>query len=213
MIPVMDPQTSIPLTVRIWHDTDMDDPHDACDGQWTLHQFSNRHAHYTDPDSFGLTKGDDGKLVVGDKELRKKLRRGLAFFVSYYEHGRCHWSIRGTGPQCRWDSVGLAGVIVWEHDPSDLGAKTIKAREKDAAAFLETYTAWCNGDVFGFTVDDPEDDIHDSCGGFYGNDTACLLEAIHGACGQRPVIFKGDASDLSDDYPGVTYDPDIHEGA
>jgi hypothetical protein len=56
--------------------------------------------------------------------LRSKLRTGLAFFASYYQHGRCVWFLPGEGPNCPWDSVRVAGLLVWEQPVENLGPKT-----------------------------------------------------------------------------------------
>jgi hypothetical protein len=210
MVPTKDPLTLIPVKVELYHD-EAEDPHDMGDGIWTLKQFSRRHMHYVDPDDLGIERGPDNAITSTDPDLAEKLRNGLAFVVSYYEHGRCAWSIYGTGPQCRWDNVGIAGILVWENDPSDMGAETIEERQKDAAAFLDTYTAWCNGDVYGYSITDTEGDIDDACGGYYGPDTEYMLSEIQRAVGGRPVIFTGEAKYLGDDYKGVKFDRKIHE--
>ena len=57
-----------------------------------------------------------------------------------------------------------------------MGAKTYEDRAKDARATLETYNAWANGQVFGYSLEAAEheteecDDL-DSCWGFYEGDS------------------------------------------
>lgn len=201
MIPVANPMTAVPLTVSIFND-EAEDPHEM-DGQWTLHQFSRDKSHFTDPYEL-FTEN----RKIRNPGLRRKLDVGLAFLVSYYEHGQCVWSIKGTGPQCRFDSVGLAGILVWENKPGDMGAKSYEDRQKDAAAFLQTYTDWCNGNVYGYSIDDPEGEVNDGCGGYFGHDTEYMLKCIQDAAGERPVKFDGDASDIGDGYKGRTWDGD-----
>lgn len=210
MVPTKDPALNIPLVVKIEHDHDPMHPEEG-DGNWHLISFGRRHSNYRDPDEFILHFTEEGKPVARDKELRAKLRRGLAFWCSYYEHSGSVWSLMGEGPSCRWDSVRVAGLLVWEHPAEDMGAKTIKGRAEDARSFLSTYNAWANGEVYGYDIDDPEGDVEDSCWGYYGNDTEYMLRCIQDACGERPVIFKGDAAYIGEDYKGVTFDPDIHE--
>lgn len=184
------------------------DPHEG-DGQWRLYSFGRRHVHYESPSRFF----DDNRRPR--LWLRNKLRAGTAFILSYFEHGNCVWSLRGTGPQCQWDNVDVAGVLVWEHPVGDMGAKTVEARAKDAAAFLETYTCWCNGDVYGYTVEEvvtlpcghTETNHVDSCFGYYGNDLDFMKEEIVTALGgDTDVTIKSDASghfDADDFRPTV----------
>lgn len=185
--------------LTLYANDDAEDPHDFC-GSWTLHAFSRRHHHESDPSKFF---DDRGRPLIG---IRRKLEVGTAFIVSYYEHGSCVWSVEGTGPQCQWDNVRKAGILVWEHPVADMGAKTYEARQKDAASFLETYTCWCNGEVYGYSVDEvvtlpcghTEIKHIDSCGGFFGNDLAYMGESIRAAIdGDTDVEIKGAAKDLA----------------
>ena len=135
------------LQVHLEHDGDGENPSEW-DG-WRLHSFGRRHTNFRDPKSLGLALelDSDGWPKVKNPGLRSKLKAGLAFFVSYFEHGQCVWFIPGEGPSCPWDSVRCAGLLVWEHDSADLGPKTYADRQRDARNFLKTYTAFCNGEV------------------------------------------------------------------
>jgi hypothetical protein len=183
--------------VTLYNDECGEDPSDW-DGQWKLYSFGRRHRSFKDPETFF----PDGEPTLA---IRNKLRAGTAFVLSYYEHGNCLWSLAGTGPQCRWDTVQRAGLLVWEHKLADMGAKTYEAREKDARSFLETYTAWCNGEIYGFNVEErvlmpcghTEIRPLDGCGGFYGNDLSYMKEQIMEALeGETDIEVKGDASFL-----------------
>ena len=77
-------------------------------------------------------------------------------------------------------------MLVWEQDEGNIGAKTREDREKDARAFIERYTEWCNGEVYGYTVEafrvceccEQDVELSDeevgldlpSVGGYYGSD-------------------------------------------
>ena len=76
--------TTIKLVIKLWHD---DMPCDPCEYGWKVHSFSHRHANFTHPGDFD-----------GDEELARKLKIGLAFPLSYYEHGQCLWSLGGELP-------------------------------------------------------------------------------------------------------------------
>ena len=186
--------------VTLFNDDSPENP-SADDCNWTLYSFSNRHHGFKHPDNFF----ENGKPKIG---IRRKLEVGTAFILSYYEHGQCAWSLQGTGPQCQWDSVDVAGILVWEHPVKEMGAKTYVDRRKDAASFLEIYTCWCNGEVYGFFVEEEvimpcgHKEIHSldvGCGGFYGNDLDYMAEEIRDALdGDTEVVFKGEAKFLAD---------------
>jgi len=193
------------VTVRIEHDQDTENPMTACDGQWTLHSFGRRHINYKDPERLGLSleRNGDGWPIVRNPGLRRKLAVGLAWFVSYYEHSQSMWFLPGQGPTCPWDSVKCAGLLVWDHKPGDMGAKTKQDRAKDAASFLEEYTAWCNGECYWYAVEDEEGNTLDSCGGFIGGRDGCnyMLDQIKDAIpAGSEVEVEGDAAYLADRY-------------
>jgi len=180
-------------------------PMERGDGEWTLYSFNSRHISYKNPDKF----------LPPSLGLRRKLDVGTAFLLSYYEHSGCVWSLQGDGPQCRWDSVQCAGILLWEHPVSNMGAKTYEDRAKDAASFLETYTCWCNGEVYGYEIEDVtnckecgheivKDDPDGSCWGFYGSDIAYMAEevraALGDAIGKEEIVISGDASWLADHH-------------
>lgn len=185
-----------------------DSPENPCDfdSQWKLYSFNRKHRSYKSPDAFF----PDGKPSIG---LRRKLATGTAFILDYYEHGLCKWSLGGEGPSCRWDTSEGAGILVWEHPVKDMGAKTREARAKDAASFLETYTCWCNGDVYGYSVENvktlecghTENELIDSCFGFYGNDLDFMGEQIRAAIdGDPEVQIRGEAKGLADYHDFVS---------
>lgn len=173
------------MKVHIGYDSDLEDPSDW-DGQWKLYSFNRRHASFCDP-------GD-----LDHKTIKRKLKSGLAFRLGYYEHGQCSWFLQGqgaAGTNCPWDSVDFAGLLVWEHKASDMGAKTLEDRAKDAAAFLETYTCWCNGEGYYYTIEDEFGETVDSCGGFYGNDTDYMLETIAEHVAGHEFEVEGDGAE------------------
>ncbi len=193
-------------------DSSPDDPSEF-DGAWKLYSFNRRHRSYKDPQAFF----PDGKPSIG---LRRKLDVGTAFVLDYFEHGNCVWSISGGGPECAWDTSHGAGLLVWEHPVKDMGAKTRDGREKDARLFLETYTCWCNGEVYGYSIDEvvtlpcghTETRHVDSCFGFYGNDIAYMAEQVRAAIdGDQNVTIKGDAKHLAD-YHDFTSAPKKETG-
>lgn len=193
-----DPGPLRPVTITIEPDEDAENPCDW-DG-WKVFSFNSRHRRsYAHPEKLGLSTAldDHGLPKITNPGLRRKVEVGLAHFLSYYEHGACMWSLLGGGPQCRWDSTRIAGLLVWGQPPGNMGNKTREAREKDAAAFIETYTSWCNGSVYGYSINDPEGEIeNEGCWGFYDMDG--MFREIKDLVNDREVVFKGRAADLAE---------------
>lgn len=178
------------LTLAVDYDHDAPNPND--DGSWRLISFNRRHNNYEDPDKFFEFK--DGELVPRTIGLRRKLDVGTAFLLSYYEHGLCRWSLRHEGPQCRWDTNNCAGLLLWEQPAKELGTKVYQDRAQYARGVLETYTNWCNGQVYCFALDNDGPAI---CG-FYDVESLkeAILDELHP--GDR-VKIVGEAANLLDD--------------
>ena len=147
------------LILHVDYDQDAEVPGSEND-EWKVISFGHRHVNYEDPHKYLPPK-------IG---LRRKLAVGLAFYLSYYEHGLCRWSLNGEGSNDPWDSVGTAGIIIWTGKPGDIGAKTIEDRKKDARSFLEQYTDWANGSVYWYRLETPDGEDVDQDGGLYGSD-------------------------------------------
>lgn len=130
--------------VRVTIDPDYD-VKNPCDdySPWQLYSFSSRHVRFLHPDKV------EGRFP----KLKQLLRRGLAFWLGYYEHGDCQWALSGEQWPCQWDSVNRAGLLVWEEAPENMGAKTLKARREDARGFLKVYTDWSNGRCFVYDIE------------------------------------------------------------
>ncbi len=158
------------LTIELWYDQDTESP---CDHEysWKLHSFIERHRDHKDIEEFFSTRNADSRewfpKTIG---LHRKLSVGTAFIVSCYQHSGISWFLagRGNAPDMQWDGTRVAGLLVWDHELSGMGAKTYEDRAKDATAFLEEYTAWANGACYGFTITD-EDGEEESCEGFIGD--------------------------------------------
>ena len=180
--------------VKIGHDADCENPCDNC-GAWKIYSFSNRHTNYRNPYDF-LT--ESGKIRF---EYQNKYRNGLLFPLQYFEHGLCRWDISGHGPRCRWDSVQLAGVAVWEESPANMGAKTVADRAKDLSAQLEEYSNWCNGQCYWFEIENAETgESLDSCAGFIGD------YVIDGIRESLPDDATEENTEISSQYGFCAYD-------
>ena len=178
------------VTLRVVDDEDPRDPMED-GGSWTLYSFCTRHLHFKDPDAF-LDGVPSGGNWPWNAEVQAKLESGLAFELSYFEHGSCIWGLRGELSGCpdfRWDGVDVAGLLVWENVADDMGAKTYRARQADAAGFLREYTSWANGDAHGWVVEDAQGCHLDSCYGYLGDD---IERGVEDALEQYPGAVAGD---------------------
>ncbi len=155
------------VIVKILSDNDIQNPAEFMDCQWRLISFNNRHRSFEDHEQY--TSPDIG--------LRRKLAVGTAFYLDYFEHSGCIWSLAGSGPQCRWDTSRMAGILIFDK-VQDLGAKTYIDRAKDAEIFLKLYTDWCNGHGHGYVIENEEGETLDSCFGFYDSDIEHTVNEI-----------------------------------
>lgn len=182
------------FSLELSYDDQPDCPMDW-DLSWKLISFRRNSIHSDDPAEYCHVK--DGE-VRPNFEYLSKFRAGLAFFLDYYEHGQGAYSIHGEGMQCQWDTAQYGGILLWEHSPKEMGAKSYEDREKDARGFLETYNAWMNGEVYGYTLKDEEGNLVDSCWGYYDDDYFMQEICQHFKEGDT-VTVSGDASYVFDD--------------
>lgn len=100
------------------------------------------------------------------------------FTVYAYEHGNIMFSpSEGGNPfSCPWDS-GCAGIIALKK--SDVGTPgavsknakgeivhTVGTYFEQAKQICDLYSSWCNGEVYGFVIEDEDGEHVDSCYGF-----------------------------------------------
>ena len=134
-------------TLHIWYDDSPESPNDW--GIWRLSSFNFRHRNFIHPEGLITREGEGASLGI-----RRKLKVGTAFVLSYYEHGGSVWSLMGEGPQCRFDSVRVAGYLEYL-EPKYL-PRGYAAREALAHNFLKVYNKWANGQVFCLAVEDED---------------------------------------------------------
>lgn len=105
------------------------------------------------------------------------MEKYIALPVYKYEHGGVTIS---TSPfSCPWDSGQIGYIYIpedrmeeIEHFPEDW----LKGRTKEQAAKdmlqgeINEFDQYICGDVYGFRVEDENENLIDSCGGFYGDD-------------------------------------------
>ena len=150
------------LTIEISYDMDAENP-----TTWGMYEVT------SDLDSY-LT--DSGKLTPA---IRARLKAGTAFWYDVYEHGGTSYTLSGEGMNDRWDTTNKAGLILLSKDITDY-TKTYETRQVAARDCLEEYTAWANGEVYGYMVYDDsthEHELVESCWGFIGDVDYCKSQA------------------------------------
>ena len=131
-------------------------------GRYKLYSFCKKHASFSDPTECMLKYADH-------------LKDGFAFLLSYYEHGDCIWNLMDENSKNNWDFTKLAGILIIEN----LNEKSLTGNHKAAASFLESYTKWCNGEIYHVEVLEQcfacgnhiDAAVDSSCGGFYDEES------------------------------------------
>ena len=109
-----------------------------------------------------------------------------AVILPLYMYNHSGISISTSPFSCRWDSGQIGFVLVSkkqaleEYGGVRVSSKTKVKIESVVEAEVKTYTQYVEGEVYGFQIVDEDDDIVDSCYGFYGTDFATngMLEYI-----------------------------------
>jgi hypothetical protein len=188
--------TARTVTVEIYHAPDVAS---LCEeeGQRRLHSFNSRHASHQ-PTRVLLRRAAD----PGTAEQAAGRHR---FILSYFEHGTCLWMLadepRGLlADDWYWDGQDVAGVLTWDHPVAELGPRSLEDRRAAARLFLETYTAWCNGETYGYEVLDEQGDPVARCGFLIGLDRTLedLFASLDGCDEIVAVTARACALDLDD---------------
>lgn len=122
---------------------------------------------------------DDDNLTT---DMLAKLADGRAFWVDKYEHSGVSYTLAGEGMNDRWDTSSKWGIIEFT-DEYATNFDDYEGRRKMAAGDLKEYTAWAEGEVYGYQIykanptglDDDEE--LDACWGFIGDVDYCKTEA------------------------------------
>jgi len=105
-------------------------------------------------------------------QAKRDVVTGRYLFKTLYLYDHSGLSISTSPFSCQWDS-GQVGYIYLTPD-------TIGGDREKALACLEsavqTYNQYLTGDVWGFTIEDEDGDIVESCWGFYGEEY-CITDA------------------------------------
>ena len=95
--------------------------------------------------------------------------------VYMYEHGGI--ALNTGGFSCPWDSGQCGYAVISAADmakewPALEGEERLAAARACIDSEVETYSAFCNGDVYGYRIYNNEGEHLDSCYGYYGTQEA-----------------------------------------
>jgi hypothetical protein len=121
-------------------------------------------------------KGFKPRDIWEHSQKSDKLYNGYYFFVLYaYIHSGVSLSVGDHNfPDARWD-VSSTGYVLVKREKYTY---TREAAFKMAESITKEWNEYLWGEVWGFKITDAEDDeVVDSCWGFYGDEENCMTEA------------------------------------
>lgn len=158
-------------TVRVLIDDSgcADAPIGPDDSHVRLVEFSHRHGVM---DS-GTKRGERSPFSEPeDVAPWAKENRFIVYPVFKYEHGNVAYS---TGSfSCPWDS-GQSGFLLLSREE---WKRRGKRSDEFAKNVLESYASWCNGEIYGFIVEDKHGKEVESVWGFIGDSKYALEEGL-----------------------------------
>lgn len=152
------------LTVTIKQDTDAEAPFSH--GVTIYYRNASRY-------TLGEKRVSDTTLFNLEQASKDKDGDIYGFPVYAYVHGTSSLSLSPFS--CPWDS-GRSGTVTVDKDQVD---SEEEAREA-AKSHVEAFSQYIGGDVYGYEITDEDNEMIDSCWGFYGFDY-CKKEAIGAA--------------------------------
>ena len=150
-------QDSSPESPRTW------------DNLGTMVCFHNR---YDLGDNHNYNSDDYNSWEEMKKAIIKEENTAVILPLYLYDHSGI--SISTGAFSCRWDSGQIGFIFVSKEKAlEEFGGKIVTAKLKEKLERIldgevETYDQYVRGDVYGFQIVDEDDDVVDSCYGFYG---------------------------------------------
>lgn len=151
------------FSARIFHDPDCEQPfaHDDTVRIVVLHR------RYIDP-SGGDCGRDPDEVAAWECE---NAQDWFTIPLYLYDHsGTIYRTGYGNPFHCPWDS-GRVGIIALKRSEWGKGTESDETLAGFAQAIAAEYSAWANGDCYGYVLCDAADRECDSCWGFIGIET------------------------------------------
>ena len=155
--------------LKLVHDSNPDSPR-SWDNLGTMICFHNR---YNLGDNHSYNSDDYNSWEEMKKAIIKEENTAVILPLYLLDHSGI--SISTGAFSCSWDS-GQIGFIFVSKDKAleEFGGKIVTAKLKEKLERIldgevETYDQYLRGYVYGFQIVDEDDDVVDSCYGFYGD--------------------------------------------
>ena len=158
--------------LKLVQDSSADSPRNW-DNLGTMICFHNR---YDLGDKHNYNADDYSGWGEMEKAIIKEENPAVILPLYLYDHSGI--SISTSPFSCRWDSGQIGFILVSKKKAlEEIGGKIVTAKlkeriEKQLEGEVETYDQYVRGEMYGFQIVDENDDIIDSCYGFFGTDFA-----------------------------------------
>ncbi len=158
--------------LKVLHDSSADSPRN-----WdNLGKMICFHRGYDLGDKHNYNADDYNSWGEMEKAIIKEENPAVILPLYMYDHSGISISTSPFG--CRWDSGQIGFVLVSKKQAlEEFGGVRVSSKKKVKIesiieAEVETYTQYVEGEVYGFQIIDEDNEVIDSCYGFYGTDFA-----------------------------------------
>jgi len=165
-------------TIEISYDDYFESP--RCWDQNSTMLIFHREYDFGDKNELGIDKNDFNDWDEMEEFLQKEMNIVVILPIYMMEHSGI--SIQTTPFSCSWDSGRVGFIYITRDQMKDAyGYKLLNARrEKEIIRYLTNEVKLMNnyvtGDVYAYCIRNEDDEVLDSCSGFYGDD--CIPEII-----------------------------------
>ena len=158
--------------LKVLHDSSADSPRN-----WdNLGKMICFHRGYDLGDKHNYNADDYNSWGEMEKAIIKEENPAVILPLYMYDHSGISISTSPFG--CRWDSGQIGFVLVSKKQAlEEFGGVRVSSKKKVKIesiieAEVQTYTQYVEGEVYGFQIIDEDNEVIDSCYGFYGTDFA-----------------------------------------
>lgn len=157
-------------TISTFYDESPESPR-----EWdNLGRMALSHDRYNFPNDDGVNFDDFDSWQAAETYLRKEYGAVIVLPVQMYEHSGVSLYVGNMHDQWDGGQVGLIYATAADiRTCFNIKRITKKYREQVKITLeneVNTYSQYVSGEVYGFTITDPDGKEVDSCYGFYGND-------------------------------------------